>query len=119
MLKNSTEEASSNYINTEIPLISTAISQKPGLSIQAIDNRAPDELEVYVTLLIEGKGQVILINPTHEGLGNETPVYVRAFDGCVLASNLPLEKHLIFINDLVENYDLLQSKAQDEGLCEK
>jgi hypothetical protein len=108
-----------SYLWFEIPQIETDIARMPGVSVDNVEDLGPpDEVYVWVTLDIAGKGKLIVISPSYESIANSEPVVIAAFGKCLIPAHAPQALKRMSLLEIINRYDELQSQAEEQGWCE-
>jgi hypothetical protein len=107
------------YLHVEIPQVKSEIERMTGISVVEIDDNGPsDEIYVRVTLMIEEKGELVIISPRYEDIVSNGSIDIERIDNCFLSSDSPKEIRKVSLETAVNEYTNLYVLAKDQGLCE-
>lgn len=109
------------YLYRELPLVEAEVRKMPGVSIQQVVDLGPyDEVNVYVWLQIEGKGRLVLGEPTRDSFTGGGYIYIREIKDCATLLSSPPNPPWRFntVKEVIEKYDEIYAKLQDEKLCQ-
>jgi hypothetical protein len=114
----------SRYLVFEVPKVKTQLARIPGVSLEGmVSDGAFNEINVYYTLFIEGKGTLVLEGLTEESFSltaGDIPIIISISD-CQLwtISYGKFTEERIFKNvqEIVENYDWFYEKMKAGRNC--
>lgn len=112
----------SRYLVFEVPIVKEKLAQIPGVSLEGmVSDGAFNEINVYYTLFIEGKGTLVLEGLTEESFSAGRNPLIISISDCQLWT-ITYRKYTegrVFatVQEIVENYDWFYEKMKTGGNC--